>query len=182
MLRGFVMRPTLIALPLLLTAAPAFAAKDPPKRPEVLDKLVSCRSIPDSAARLACYDTQVERLDQAEKNAEVVVLDKAEVKKARKGLFGFTIPDLGIFGGNKDGKDDPADEITEIESTLTSAGINRAGKWSFTIEDGARWVQTDTTSIRTPKVGMKVKIKKAALGSFFMNIAERPGFKVRREN
>jgi hypothetical protein len=176
------MRPSLIALPLLLAGTPALAAKDPPKRPEVFDKLVSCRAIADGVARLACYDAQVERLDQAERNAEVVVLDKAEVKKARKGLFGFTIPDLGIFGGNKDGKDDPADEIKEIESTLKSAGINRSGKWSFTIEDGARWVQTDTTSIRTPKVGMKVKIKKAALGSFFMNINDRPGFKVRREN
>jgi hypothetical protein len=174
-------RAAMLALPLCLVAAPAFAQKEPPKRPEAFEKLINCRAIADPAARLACYDTQVERLDTAEKNSEVVVLDKAEVKKARRGLFGFTIPDLGIFGGRKSEAAD-IEEITEIESTIKSAGINRAGKWSFVIEDGARWVQTDTANIRTPKVGMKIRIREAAMGSYFANIDDRPGVRVRREN
>ncbi len=174
-------RAATFALLLCLVVAPASAQKEPPKRPEAFEKLISCRAIADPAARLACYDTQVERLDTAEKNSEVVVLDKAEVKKARRGLFGFTIPDLGIFGGRKSEVDD-IEKITEIESTIKSAGVNRAGKWSFIIEDGARWVQTDTANIRTPKVGMKIRIREAALGSYFANIDDRPGVRVRREN
>ena len=135
-----------LALPLSLIATPAFAQKEPPKRPEAFEKLVGCRAVADPGARLACYDAQVERLDAAERNSEVVVLDKAEVRKARRGLFGFAIPDLGIFGGRKSEAEDK-EEITEIESTIKSAGINRAGKWSFVIEDGARWVQTDTARV-----------------------------------
>ncbi len=174
-------RAAILSLPFYLIAAPALAQKEPPKRPEAFEKLVGCRTIADAAARLSCYDTQVERLDTAEKNSEVVVLDKAEVRKARRGLFGFTVPDLGIFGGRKSEAADK-EEITEIESTIKSAGVNRAGKWTFVIEDGARWVQTDTANIRTPKVGMKIRIREAAMGSYFANIADRPGVRVRREN
>lgn len=174
-------RSAIIAVPLCLIAAPALAQKEPPKRPEAFEKLINCRAIADSTARLACYEAQVERLDTAEKNSEVVVLDKAEVRKARRGLFGFTVPDLGIFGGRKSEAEDN-EEITQIESTIKWAGINRVGKWTFIIEDGARWVQTDTADIRIPKVGMKIRIREAAMGSYFANINDRPGIRVRRGN
>jgi hypothetical protein len=43
-------------------------------------------------------------------------------------------------------------------------------------------VQTDVANIRTPKVGMKIRIREAAMGSYFANIEGRPGVRVRREN
>lgn len=171
-----------MSVPLLIAAAPAVAA-DPvaAKRPEVFEKLVACRAIADTAARLACYDAQVARLDEAESRKEVVVVDRAEVKKARKGLFGLTLPDLGgLFGGGDNDKE--AEALSEIESTIKSAALNKAGKWVLFIEDGARWVQTDTAVIRTPKPGMKIRIRRAAMGSFFANINDRTAIRVQREN
>lgn len=171
------------ALALSLAAAGAAPAAERPatKRPEVLEKLVSCRTIADTTARLACYDAQVARLDEAESRKELVVVDRAEVRKARKGLFGLTLPDLGgLFGGG--GDDDKEEAVTEIQSTVKSASMNGVGKWVVYIEDGARWVQTDTTRVRIPKPGMPIRIRKAAMGSFFANVGDRPAFRVQREN
>jgi hypothetical protein len=174
------MRITPLAALLIAASAPALAADKEIKRPEVFDKLVGCRSIPDSAARLACYDAQVARLDEAAAKNEVVVVDRAEVRKARKGLFGLALPDLG--GLFKGGGDNEAEEITQIESTIKSVSQNQSGKYVFLLEDGARWVQSDTAGMRIPKPGMAIKIRKAAMGSYFANIADRPGFKVIRLN
>lgn len=166
---------------ILATSSAAIAAKDPPPRPAVFQKLVDCRAIADDPARLACYDAQVVKLDEAERASDVVVVDRAEIKKARKGLFGLSLPDLGgIFGGKKGGAPEP--ELTEIESTVKSAAIGGGGKLIVIIADGARWVQTDSKAMRVPKAGVPVKIRKAAMGSFFMNIDDRPGIKVVRQN
>lgn len=169
----------LLAMSCWPSGAPA--AKDPPPRPALFQQLVDCRAIADNAARLTCYDAQVAKLDEAERASDVVVVDRAEIKKARKGLFGLSLPDLGsIFGGKKDG--DPEPELTEIESTVRAAAIGAGGKLTVIIADGARWVQTDTKAMRVPKAGTPVKIRKAAMGSFFMNIDDRPGIKVMRQN
>jgi hypothetical protein len=164
---------------LAATASPVLAA-DEVKRPEVFDKLVACRQVADSAARLACYDAQVARLEEATAKNEVVVVDRAEVRKARRGLFGLTLPDLGgLFRG---GKENEPEEITQIESTIRQVTQNSSGKYVFVLADGARWVQTDSAGMRIPKAGMAIKIRRAAMGSYFANIAERPGIKVMRLN
>lgn len=170
------------ALAACVGSSAALAAKDPPPRPALFQQLVDCRAIADDAARLACYDSQVAKLDEAERASDVVVVDRAEIKKARKGLFGLSLPDLGgLFGGRKDGKPEE-EEITEIDSTVKAAAIGSGGKLTVVIADGARWVQTDTKAMRVPKSGTPVKIRKAAMGSYFMNIDDRPGIKVMRQN
>ncbi len=167
---------------LLFSVAPATAKEMKAARPEVFKKLVDCRAITENAARLACYDAQVAKLDEAESKKELVIVDTEEVKKARKGLFGLSLPDLGgLFGAKEEGEDDSRG-LSEIESTVKTLGTNKAGKWVFTIADGARWAQTDTTSIRTPKVGQPVRIRRAAMGSFFANIGEARAIRVMRTN
>ena len=47
------------------------------------------------------------------------------------------------------------------------------------VEDGARWKQTDGRALY-PKVGDKIRIRRAALGSFMANINKDVGFKVVR--
>lgn len=168
------------AIALAGMAATASAKKDdkPLPRAEIFQQVVNCRSISDSAARLACYDNQVARLEEAAARKDVVIVDSAQVKKTEKGLFGFNLGGLKIFGG-----DDSEDGLTEIETTITSISQDRSGKWAFTVEEGAgRWVQIDTATIRTPKAGQKVKIRKAAMGSFFANINEGRAIRVKREN
>src|SRR5437773_11749766 len=75
--------------------------------PQSVQQLIGCRSITDSAQRLACYDRQAEAVSKALASKELVVIDKARANAAKRSLFGFSIPDFGgLFGGG-------GDEVTE---------------------------------------------------------------------
>jgi hypothetical protein len=166
------MRVLLIALPLLVLAVPA-AAQERSKR---LDAVVDCRKIIDSTERLACYDKAVADLDTAEKSREVVVVDRAQVDEAQRSVFGLKLPKIRLFGGDGD------NEVAAVESVVTSVGRNRDGKLVFTIEDGARWAQTDNHTIVGVRVGTKVTLTRGALGSFFAKFHGSTSAKVERIN
>lgn len=165
------MRLVVIALPLLVLANPALAQE----RSKRLSAVVDCRKIADSAERLACYDKTVADLDGAEKSREVVVVDKDQVNEARRSVFGLRLPRIKLFG-------DGTDDVTAVESTVTEVGSNRDGRLTFTIEDGARWVQTDSHQVIGVRVGTKVTLTRGALGSFFATFKGSTSAKVRRVN
>jgi hypothetical protein len=150
--------------------------KEPAPRPAIIQKLYDCRSIAEPAARLACFDAQVGVLADAEASKAVVIADKDTMKKTEKGLFGFTLPKIGLFGND-------SDQIAEIESKITSVRKLDRERWGFTLEDGARWVQLQPKDlVRAPKAGMVVRIRKGSIGSFIANIDNQPAVKVKREN
>jgi hypothetical protein len=152
--------------------------KDDQPRPPVFEALVNCRTISDSAARLVCYDAKVSAIDEAEKKDELVLADKASMKEARRGLFGFSIPKLKIFGN-----DDTDEKDFELVAKIQSASMASYGKWTIILEDGARWTQIDTTSLRKdPRAGMEIKIRSAAMGSYFANIAGQRAIRMKRVN
>ncbi len=158
----------LIALSCAMGAVADAAPKVQP-RPEIFTRLLDCRAVADSAQRLACYDRQVEAIDSAAKRDEVVVLDREELKKTRKSLFGFSLPKLPFLGGGE-GKEDDAPESLSLESTIAGLSSLGYGKWAIRLEDGAEWQLTEALTNRTPKTGMKVEIKRAAMGSFLLSI------------
>jgi len=172
------------AAALFATAASGAEPKQLP-RPALFKELVDCRAIADGAARLQCYDATVAKVDAAEQRKELVIVDQAEVKKARRGLFGLSLPDLGgIFGGgdDKEGGTNALGGVNEITSTIKSAKMSNYGRWTIQIEDGAVWVQTETRTVRTPKPGQPIRIRKAAMGSFFANINDQPAIRMMRLN
>lgn len=170
----------LIGLAAMSSTAMARESDKPLPRAEVFQKVIECRAIADATLRLSCYDAQVARLDEAATRKEVVVVDQAEVKKTRKGLFGFNFNDLGLFGGgDQDGEEEG---VNQIESTVRSARQNASAKWTIILEDGAKWVQIDTTSIRTPQPGQSIKIRKASMGSFFANVNGQHAIRMMRQN
>jgi hypothetical protein len=165
----------------ILLSCTAAAGKDDKlaqSRPPVFEELVNCRSIADPTSRLACYDTKVAAIDEAEKKDELVLADKASMKEARRGLFGFSIPKLKIFGN-----DSKEDEKFELVTKIGSAYQASYGKWTIVLEDGARWVQIDTQIIRkNPASGMEIKIRAAAMGSYFANIDGQRAIRMKRVN
>lgn len=167
---------------LLAISLPAAAfAQDakPTERPEAFRSLLACRSITDASQRLACFDTQVANLDEAERKSDVVIVDRQQVRTAKRKLFGLSLPSFGgLVGRGDDGEED----VSAIESTISSARQIQSGKWSFEITDGARWTQTDTRSISTPRKGQPIRIRKAAMGSFFANVNGQTAIRVKREN
>jgi len=165
----------------VFVAPVAFASGEGQRRPEVFEKLLGCRSVKDSTARLACFDKQIAEMDAAANRAELMIVDRGQIRKTRKSLFGLTLPNLGIFG-NSEAERREAEAFTEIESTIKSARIS-GYRWMVTLEDGARWVQIDGKSlVRDPKAGQKIRIRKAALGSFLANIDGQTAIRMRREN
>ena len=175
---------TCLNLGLILALIPAAAiakdkkAGDPP--PAVFQAVIDCRTIGDSSARLACYDASVASLADAQKSEDLFVASKAQVREARRGLFGLSLPRITIFGGDDDDPEDKL-QIKEIDAVLSAVG-GGVGAWALTLDDGATWVQTDGAYTKTPKPGMKVHIKRGALGSYRANVNGGLGFKVKREN
>ena len=167
----------LAAAAALAIAAPA-AAQDksignaPP--PKIFTDVLECRGITDAQARLACFDRSVGALAQAQQRKDVFVADKEAIREARRGLFGFSLPRVRIFGD-----DDMAEEVKSIETTIKAVSSGQKG-YIFTLADGARWMQTDGAYMDRPKVGSKIRIRRAVLGSYMASIDGRVGFRIER--
>lgn len=164
-----------------LMSTPGALAKGKPKEgppPAQVTQLLDCRAIADSAQRLACYDKAAATIGDAVAKRDLVVFDRESVKKTKRGLFGFSIPNLGIFGD-----DDDAVEIKQIDGEIVSTAMNADGGYIFRLADGSRWSQMDGKPIAlAPQSGDKVVVKKGALGSYFLSVAKQPGVKVKRIN
>lgn len=170
---------------LCLTAAVAFgagAAQAQPKardRAATIQKLIDCRSLADGAARLTCYDAAAAALDVAEAKGEIVVVEKEQMKAVRKQAFGFSLPSLSLFDRGEKGE--AAEPLDRITATLAGASRNSAGKWVMELEDGAVWVQIDTEPLpRGAKKGSTIEIRKAAIGSFLVNVDKQRAIRATR--
>jgi hypothetical protein len=170
-------RGLVLALATLALGVDAASGQPKPEgRAAIVQQLMDCRKLTDDAARLACYDQGAAALDQAEAKGDVVIVDREQAQKVRKQAFGFTIPSISIFS-----KGEAKEEIDSFEGILASARQSGAGHWVFKLEDGAVWSQVAPEDLfRAPKPGMKVRIRKAALGSYMMTIDNQRGFKARR--
>jgi hypothetical protein len=164
-----------------LIAASAATGQKKPKDgppPAQVTELLNCRSIADSAQRLACYDKAAATIGDAVAKRDLVVFDRESVKKTKRGLFGFSIPDLGVFGD-----DDDEVEIKQIEGAIAGYSHNADGGYVFRLADGSRWSQTDGKPIAIPPAnGDKVVVKKGSFGAYFLSFAGQPGVKVKRIN
>ncbi|RDV07699.1 hypothetical protein DXH95_10360 [Sphingorhabdus pulchriflava] len=160
----------------ILMAASAQAENEAP--PKSYTDLMACRSIEDASARLVCFDKSSADLDKAREAKEVVLLDRADVRKTRRSLFGFTLPNLPFFDG-----DDSADEeeIKEIKTTFETVRDLGLGKWQFTIPEGGTWQSTEAlTSV--PREGQAILIKKGIAGGYMLKIGNGPLRRVKRVN
>jgi hypothetical protein len=171
--------PGRIALVALAIAAAPLAAGDkqaqPKDLPPVFEAVVNCRALTADSERLACYDRSVAALAAARDKEDIVVADRATIRETKKGLFGFTLPKLRLFGGTE-GKDE---EVTEITGTIAAVRNTADGFALFTLADGARWKQTDG-SATFAQPGQSIRIKRGALGSYLASVNKGPYVRVVR--
>lgn len=155
--------------------APAGKATQKPARAEILQKLIDCRVIPDATERLSCFETQAAKIDEAEAKRDLVVIDRDIATKERKENFG--LPNKPLVVGKT-----PAlgEGVSDVTSKITSARLLSSNRWLFVLEDGARWYQAESKSIRQPKPGQTIRIRKASLGGFLANINGQTATRVRR--
>ncbi|MFM7348404.1 MAG: hypothetical protein ACKO01_02820 [Erythrobacter sp.] len=165
----------------LVAAGPA-AAADEPAESAYITALRACQSKTDNAERLACYDAAVAKVVSASSQGEVRVVDRAQVRETRRKLFGFALPDFGIFGGKRD-KEDPeqADEFDALDTKVAGVRMDRSGAYVITTTEGAQW-QLDEMPARlmSPKIGQPLEIRAGTFGSYFLRIDGQKGVKGRR--
>ena len=166
----------LLTLTAAALAAPAAAQEGGGSN--AVDAITACRDVADAAARLACFDKAVATLAAARDKKEVVVLDRAEVQKTRRSLFGFTLPRIKLFGGGDD--DDNAEDIKEINGSVAGVSAVAGDRWTVTLDDDTRWITTESARGFPPRAGETVRIRRAALGSYDASFNKRRTIKVRR--
>ena len=169
-----------IAAAALAVSAMAAAADDKPKT-DPLDPLRACRAIAANPERLACFDTVAGQLLSAADEGDLSVVDREEVRKTRRKLFGFSLPDLGIFGhGDKARDKDEADEIEILNTTIAGSRPSRDGL-EITTAEGAVWlIESPPRRLFSPKPGQPVEFRKGTLGSYFIRINNQAGVKGKR--
>ena len=114
-------------------------------------------------------------MDQAEAKGDIVVVDREQARSVRRQAFGFSLPSLAVFERGE--APEEIDNVTGIAKRAYQAG----GKWVIELEDGAVWQQTDTENVvRQPRPGTKVEIRRASMGSFFMNLDGQRAVRARR--
>ncbi|MDF2604938.1 MAG: hypothetical protein K0R56_2300 [Sphingomonas sp.] len=167
------------AVALAMTAVPAVAAEKDGAGDRVLQSFAQCRAVADAAQRLACFDSAASALEQAVKTKEVRIIDKEDVRRTRRSLFGFTLPRVGLFG---DGDKDEREEFTEINTTVASARQLDNGRVELRLtgEEDAVWQTTEAVAW-PPKPGDKIRIRKGAIGSYFVTFSGKTfrGMRVR---
>lgn len=158
----------------VLAATSAMAA-EPPTSP-IIGALVKCRAETDDGKRLACFDKAAGTLAKATEEGSIAVVSREDVRKTRRSLFGFSLPKLPFFSGDDSEKEETPDEI---ETTVKSARGARDGNFTVVMADDAVWRTTEPLR-KMPKAGDKVKIKKAALGSYFLSVGGLRGVRAMR--
>ncbi len=160
----------------------AQAETPPPPTAKPVAALQQCRTLTDPTARLACYDKAVDALTASTASGETVVVERDQVRKARKGLFGFTLPKIGFLTGRDDNAEDQAD-ASRLETTIVSSRELRYGKWQFVVEGGATWETVEASvAFDDPVPGAKVLIEKGSLGSYFAKVGKGRRVQAKRVN
>ena len=169
-----------ILLSVAMASLPAAAAGPDDAESSYLATLKDCRAQTDPTARLDCFDRAVAEMIAAEDAGDLRLVDREEVRKTRRSLFGFSLPDLGIFGKRGDG-DSEEDEIKELETTVAAVGGSYSTGYTIRTAEGAVWRISDVPRrMLTPKVGEKMVIKSGALSAYFVRIGDQGGVKAVR--
>lgn len=171
-----------IAVAALLVTVPGVARAQDGGEAGPLDPLKACQAETDPTARLACYDAAVGAVVAAEEQGDLRVVDREMVRETRRGLFGFSIPDFGIFGGDDGDKDEESGEFDTLATTVTGVRYMTPRSFAFRIAEGNALWQVDEAPRRllTVEEGDTVEIEKGALSSYFIRFDGQSGVKGRR--
>lgn len=164
-------------LPVFLSLAPAAAQAPTARGAELVGAFDQCMKLVDDSARLRCLETAGRNLTAAVQEKSVAVVDREELRKTKRSLFGFTLPKFSLLGED----DDKEGAFQEIKSTVSSARHLGYGKWAINIAEGAVW-QTDEALRDPPRSGQAIEIRKGAMGGYFVKIGNGRSARASRIN
>ena len=181
-----------IALVMAALSASALAQEAP------LGRVFACADIADAGLRLACFDGAVARLKQADAGGDVAVVSRQQIQKVEKDAFGLAVPSVAELAASvapaaasptpgpvvsaakppKGEKPKPLDRVTLPVKAIQNDGH---GGMTFIMENGQIWKKIDTGPM--PGIGKgpwTAEIKKAALGSYLLNLGGTTSTRVKR--
>ena len=162
----------------ITTATPAQAQGGEAEN-SYLEALKTCQAETNPEARLACYDRAAGAILAAEDSGDLRVIDREDVRRTRRSLFGFSLPDLGIFGRGDDEDDGEEEAFKVLNTTIERVGGSYETGYVITTAEGAVW-QLDEAPRLSPKLGQAVEIRNAALSSYYVRVNGQSGVKARR--
>lgn len=166
-----------IGLALAVCAVPATAKERTLPNSPLVAALANCQKIADGAARLACYDKAVPAIVTASNSGDIRVVDRESVRKARRSLFGFSLPSIPFFDSGDDKDAPPA----KLDSTIVNFSSIGNGFYRFTIADEkAVWESTEALNVRDAKPGEPIIITRSRIGGYWAKIGNRRELRVRR--
>lgn len=149
---------------------PSTASAQATEAPAILMELSKCRSLRADDARLRCYDAAAGALATATSSGSLIVVDKEDLRRTRRSLFGLDLPKLPFFSGDRSGED----EVEQINAKVKRVQVTRDEKWVVELETGGTWQTTEVdTRQSTPKTGDSVRIRKGSLGGFLLSVEGR---------
>jgi hypothetical protein len=146
-----------------LLAAPAALAQEGRQSSDALNRVYACFGVAQDAERLACFETSVRGLQEAERDS-----------------FGFNIPGLGTPAPASSGED--AAGLKDLLMIVERVVERSSGVRAFVMTNGQTWVQTERQRAGEVRAGDTVTVRRAALGSFLLSPARGgAAHRVRRE-
>ena len=157
-----------LLLSLLFLALPALADEE---------ALTKCRQIEDIAERVACYDKVVDShlpKDSSDGLQTTRPTESKPITKPTESAHTNAVPDAQSLFGTTDAEAKrivettlSIEQISQIEAIVTDVQKSAAKKLTVILDNGQIWRQLDSQPLRL-KSGETVIIRKASLGSFFM--------------
>lgn len=142
----------------------------------VLAPFIACRAQRDTAARAACYDAALDRLQGQVTARQVVIVDHEQVQQDRRTLFGFS-GNRGLEAPKPPKPAAPpraarasAEDVAEIDSTVTSAQPYGYDGLLIRIATGATWRTTEGGIPVPPKPGTKIHIHRGVMNGYLLRV------------
>lgn len=134
---------------------------------EAASPLKACRAEADDERRLACYDREVDRLDDAAAKAPEMT---AEERFGRSGTMA-----RAEFDRERD-----ETRQGELIATITEIWTRSDGLMVMTLDNGQVWSQNRPDPFFRIRNGDKIKIQAAAMGSYLLSGPSKRSTRVTR--
>lgn len=163
-----------------------------------LNAILACNRIDKKSARLACYDAQAEGMparpaaEPASPPRDTVAAPVAAAPSAPAAAYApapaaaapapsFGSETLAPERRSRSRSRKESRVSTSIEMHAVSAVDDGLGRYTVTLDDGARWKMTETQpGFAPPRAGEEVRIRKGALGSYLMDVNKQGSVRVIR--
>lgn len=155
------------------------ATGDPAAAAALIAELAACRPLTDDAQRLACLDRAAAALVDAQAANEVVLVDRAAVRDAKRAVFGFSLPSIRLFD---DEEGDEAEQVRSLSGTLAQVRPFSRGLHLFVLDDGSQWQTTEARTNFFPRAGDPFTITAGTLGSYNARVDGSRSVRVKRVN